>query len=86
MWVGAWVGGLVVVGGLVLLAVAGFSGAVPILISAAALVATIGLGGAMGGRHTPNVPPMVPGSPLDVPAGEGPGPGDDGADGSTTEP
>jgi hypothetical protein len=54
----AWVGGLVVVAGLVFLAVAGFPGAVPILVSAAALVAMIGLGGVVGGRHTPNVAPM----------------------------
>ena len=54
----AWVGGLVVVAGLIVLAVAGFPGAVPILVSAVALVAMIGLGGAMGGRHTPNVAPV----------------------------
>jgi hypothetical protein len=54
----AWVGGLVVLAGLILLAVAGFPGAVPILVSAVALVAMIGLGGAMGGRHTPNVSPV----------------------------
>jgi hypothetical protein len=81
----AWGGGVVVVAGLILLAVAGFPGAVPILISAAALVAMIGLGGAMGGRHTPNVPPVVPGSRLDMAAGEGPVPSDEGADGATTE-
>jgi hypothetical protein len=57
----AWVGGLAIVGALIFLAVAGFSGALPILISAVALVAMIGLGGAMGGRHTPNVAPMATG-------------------------
>jgi len=54
----AWVGGIVIVAGLIVMAVAGFPGAVPILISAAALVAMIGLGGVMGGRHTPNVSPV----------------------------
>jgi hypothetical protein len=55
----AWVGGVVVFAGLVVLAVAGFPGAIPILVSAAALVAMIGLGGAMGGRHTANVAPVA---------------------------
>jgi hypothetical protein len=57
----AWLGGIAVVAVLVVMAVAGFPGAVPILISAGALVAMIGLGGVMGGRHTPNVPPVPPG-------------------------
>jgi hypothetical protein len=55
----AWLGGLLVVAGLVFMAVAGFPGALPILLSAAALVAMIGLGGTMGGRHTPNVAPVA---------------------------
>jgi hypothetical protein len=63
----AWVGGVVIVAGLIVMAVAGFPGAVPILVSAAALVAMIGLGGAMGGRHTPNVPPVTTGPPVDGP-------------------
>jgi hypothetical protein len=50
-----------VVAGLIVMAVAGFPGATPILVSAGALVAMIGLGSAMGGRHTPNVPPVAPG-------------------------
>ena len=41
------------------MAVAGFPGAVPILLSAVALVAMVGLGGAMGGRHTANVSPVA---------------------------
>ena len=56
-----WLGGVVIVAALVVMAVAGFPGAVPIIVSAGALVAMIGLGGAMGGRHTPNVPPVAPG-------------------------
>jgi hypothetical protein len=67
----AWVGGAVVMAGLVLMAVAGFPGAVPILVSAAALVAMIGLGGAMGGRHTANVPPVTVGRAGDGPAETG---------------
>jgi hypothetical protein len=73
----AGVGGVVVVAGLVFLAVAGFPGAVPILISAAALVAMIGLGGVMGGRHTPDVAPVVardPGPAAGPPAASQPGP------------
>jgi hypothetical protein len=57
----AWGGGVLVVAGLIVMAVAGFPGATPILVSAAALVVMIGLGSAMGGRHTPNVPPVAPG-------------------------
>lgn len=60
----AWVGGVVIVAALIVMAVAGFPGAVPILVSAAALVAMIGLGGVMGGRHTPNVPPATTGPPV----------------------
>jgi hypothetical protein len=71
----AAVGGLVVVAGLVVLAVAGFPAAVPLLVSAAALVAMIGLGGMVGGRHTPNTPPVAARSPgpegVAGPAGEG---------------
>jgi hypothetical protein len=70
MRVVAWVGGLVVVAGLVFLAVAGFPGAVPILISAVALVAMIGLGGVVGGRHTPNVAPVAA-RDLSAPGGPG---------------
>ncbi len=67
----AWVGGIVIVAGLVFMAVAGFPGALPVLISAGALVAMVGLGGAMGGRHTANVAPVatrpsVPSSPAPV--------------------
>ena len=82
----AWVGGLVVVAGLILLAVAGFPGAVPILVSAVALVAMIGLGGVMGGRHTPNVPPVPPRGPvagLEPPDAEAAPDHSDGAAGGT---
>jgi hypothetical protein len=77
----AWLGGIAVVALLVVMAVAGFPGAVPILVSAGALVAMIGLGGVMGGRHTPNVPPVPPGGAVggvEVPDGEA-----DGASGGT---
>jgi|HubBroStandDraft_1064217.scaffolds.fasta_scaffold1256320_2 hypothetical protein len=58
MKVVAWVGGLVVLGGLIVLAVAGTSGATAILVTGVALVGMIALGGTMGGRHTPNAPPV----------------------------
>jgi hypothetical protein len=88
----AWVGGLVVVAGLVFLAVAGFSGAVPILISAAALVAMIGLGGVVGGRHTPNVAPVaardpgVPGGPRVADPDPGPAAAEAVGDGTDAAP
>jgi hypothetical protein len=87
----AFLGGLAVLAGLIFLAVAGFPGAVPILISAAALVAMIGLGGSMGGRHTPNVPPMAPSDPPDrdprsADEGAHGAPADEGADGAPAEP
>ena len=47
----AFVGGLVVIAGLVFLAVAGLPGAVPLMVTAVALVAMIGLGSVMGGRR-----------------------------------
>jgi hypothetical protein len=49
--------GLAAFGGLVVLAVAGVSGASAVLITGAAVVAMIGLGNAVGGRHTPNRAP-----------------------------
>jgi hypothetical protein len=82
----AWVGGIAVVAALVVMAVAGFPGAVPVLISAGALVAMIGLGGVMGGRHTANVPPVPPGGAAggaESVAGGEPAPDTDGAPGGT---
>jgi hypothetical protein len=52
--------GLALFAGLVVLAVAGVSGASAVLITAGAVVAMIGLGNAVGGRHTPNRAPYRP--------------------------
>ena len=49
--------GLALFGGLVVLAVAGVTGATAVLVTAGAVVAMIGLGNAVGGRHTPNRAP-----------------------------
>jgi hypothetical protein len=54
--------GLVLFGGLIVLAVAGVTGATAILVTAGAVVAMIGLGNAVGGRHTPNRAPYQPGT------------------------
>jgi hypothetical protein len=56
----AAVGGVVVFAGLIVMAVAGIAGATAVLVTLGALLAMIFLGGQMGGRHTPNVPPVVP--------------------------
>jgi hypothetical protein len=57
----AWVGGVIIVAGLIVLAVAGTTGATAILVTGVALVAMIGLGGTLGGRHTPDAPPAAAG-------------------------
>jgi len=90
----AWVGGAVIVAGLVVLAVAGITGATAILVTVTALVAMIGLGSMLGGRHTPNVPPMPSGSGVagsgagTVPAHDGAAQetATDGAEGAATQP
>ncbi|HEY5251849.1 MAG TPA: hypothetical protein VIJ09_09320 [Acidimicrobiales bacterium] len=82
----AWVGGLVIVAGLVFMAVAGFPGAIPILVSAGALVAMVGLGGAMGGRHTANVSPVATRPSVGSPPPPESVPPDDDAGGATAEP
>jgi hypothetical protein len=86
----AGLGGMAVVAGLVVLAVAGFPGAVPLLVSAAALVAMVGLGSSMGGRHTANVPPVAVGRTADGPGPEpsdaGADPADESAGGATADP
>jgi hypothetical protein len=72
MRVAAVLFGLALFAGLVVLAVAGVSGASAVLITAGAVVAMIGLGNAVGGRHTPNRSPYRPESTGDT------GPGDSG--------
>jgi drug/metabolite transporter (DMT)-like permease len=52
--------GLALFGGLIVLAVAGVSAATAVLVTGAAVVVMIGLGNAVGGRHTPNQAPYVP--------------------------
>ncbi|HVC70297.1 MAG TPA: hypothetical protein VNC61_08595 [Acidimicrobiales bacterium] len=58
----ASVGAVAVLGGLIVLAVAGIAGATAILVTVAALLVMVILGGQMGGRHTPNVRPVASGS------------------------
>ena len=61
MRVAAVVLGLAAFGGLIVLAVAGVSGATAVLVTGGAVVAMIGLGNAVGGRHTPTAPRTAPG-------------------------
>jgi drug/metabolite transporter (DMT)-like permease len=49
--------GLALFAGLVVLAVAGVTAATAVLVTAGAVVVMIGLGNAVGGRHTPNRAP-----------------------------
>jgi hypothetical protein len=75
MRVAAVVLGLAGFGGLIVLAVAGVSGATAVLVTGAAVVGMIGLGNLVGGRRTPNRDPYgaEPGAP-----GESAEPGADG--------
>ena len=68
----AYVGAAVVVGGLIVMAVAGIAGATAILVTVGALVVMVILGGQMGGRHTPNVRPVATGSRAAPPMGAAP--------------
>jgi len=56
--------GLAAFGALIVLAVAGVSAATAVLLTGGAVVAMIGLGSAVGGRHTPDRSPyrVEPGS------------------------
>ena len=63
MRIAAVVLGVVLFGGLVVLAIAGVSAATAVIITAAAVVLMIGLGNAVGGRHTPSRSPYPTGSP-----------------------
>ncbi len=58
MRVAAVIIGFVVFGGLVVLAIAGVTAATAVIITAAAVVVMIGLGNAVGGRHTPTRAPF----------------------------
>jgi hypothetical protein len=59
----AWVFGLALFGGTIVLAVAGLTAATAILVTAAAIVVMIGLGNLVGGRTTPNRAPYGAGDP-----------------------
>jgi len=61
--------GIAALGALIVLAVAGVSGATAVLITAGAVVAMIGLGNAVGGRHTPNRAPYDTATDADDDAG-----------------
>lgn len=63
----AWILGLAMVGGLVVLSVAGLPAAAGVLLTGGAVVAMIAMGSLMGGRNTPQRPPI----PLDGSAGTG---------------
>jgi hypothetical protein len=67
MRVAAAVLGVVLFGGLIVLAIAGVTAATAVIITAAAVVVMIGLGNAVGGRHTPNRSPY-PVAPDPTPA------------------
>ena len=57
--------GLGAFGGMVVLAIAGVSGATAILVTAAAVVGMIALGNMVGGRNTPHRIPSQPEDPAD---------------------
>jgi hypothetical protein len=59
--VAAVVLGLAAFGGLIVLAVAGVSGATAVLVTGGAVVAMIGLGNLVGGRRTPDRAPYADG-------------------------
>jgi len=55
--------GIALFGGLIVLAVAGVTGATAILVTAVAIVGMIALGNLLGGRTTPNRAPYGTGDP-----------------------
>jgi drug/metabolite transporter (DMT)-like permease len=58
MKVAAGLLGLVAVGGLIVMAVAGMTAALGVLVTAVAIVGMIALGNLLGGRTTPDRPPF----------------------------
>jgi small neutral amino acid transporter SnatA (MarC family) len=58
--------GLAAFGGLIVLAVAGVSGATAVLVTGGAVVAMIGLGNLVGGRRTPDRAPYDSGAADDA--------------------
>ena len=75
MKVVAWVLGLLTLAGLIVLSIAGLSGALAILLTALAIVAMIGLGSILGGRRTPEGEPKALPGPGTAQPGAGPDPG-----------
>ena len=66
--------GILAFGGLVILAIAGFTPAVPLVVTAVALVVLIGGGNLLAGRNPHGRPRPAPGverPPVDPPAKEG---------------
>jgi len=55
--VAGWLIGAAAFGGLVVLAIAGVTGAIAILVTAVAIVGMIAMGNLLGGRTTPNRAP-----------------------------
>lgn len=72
MKVAAWAIGVAAFGGLIVLSIAGVTGAIGILVTAAAIVGMIALGNLLGGRTTPNRAPYEeqPGPENSRPDGE----------------
>jgi len=66
--------GVVALGALVVLAVAGVSGATAVLVTGAAMLAMIVLGNILGARRTPDRAPYDPGAAAAPPPGEPSGP------------
>ncbi|HXQ61976.1 MAG TPA: hypothetical protein VN796_06560 [Acidimicrobiales bacterium] len=79
----AWVGAVVVLAGLIVMAVAGITGATAVLVTAVALAGMIALGSMMGGRHTPDVAPVATRPDGRGGSGSGPGSGEGADDGGT---
>ena len=76
----AWTLGLAMIGGLVVLAVAGLPAAGAVLLTGVAVLAMIALGSLLGGRNTPQRPPI----PLEGPTVD-PGPVDSTGQGGPEE-
>jgi hypothetical protein len=64
--------GVVALGALITLAVAGVTGATAVLVTGAALLAMIGLGNFVAGRHTPEGPPTATPGSAERPGNPGP--------------
>lgn len=72
MKVVGWMIGVVALGGLIVLAIAGVTAAIGVLVTAAAIVGMIALGNMLGGRTTPDREPYEVGSGTESPHTESP--------------